>query len=320
MIVFRDSSEFGPALRSTAEGLGIPAAAVEKDYWVSEILRAMSREFGNDFVFKGGTSLSKAYRIVERFSEDVDVLVLPGSRGRGAVDKLMKAMGALAATTSGGEARRYGSAETGKHRSYEISYPATNLPARPISATVRLEMGVRGGPHPSKEVEVRCLLGDALLDSGSDLDEFADLSHFTVAVLHPGRTLIEKLALVHGLAQRLADDPRSELDDRTGRHFYDIHQLLGNDLVVELLADRGEFDSILANAEEITRANFGDDESELRPVDGFAASQAFALDGAVSTRLRTAFETSMPFMYFGTSELPTWEQICRRVQEKRELL
>jgi len=90
MIVFRDSSEFGPALRSTAEGLGIPAAAVEKDYWVSEILRAMSREFGNDFVFKGGTSLSKAYRIVERFSEDVDVLVLPGSRGRGAVDKLMK--------------------------------------------------------------------------------------------------------------------------------------------------------------------------------------------------------------------------------------
>jgi predicted nucleotidyltransferase component of viral defense system len=69
MIVFRDSSEFGPALRSTAEGLGIPAAAVEKDYWVSEILRAMSREFGNDFVFKGGTSLSKAYRIVERFSD-----------------------------------------------------------------------------------------------------------------------------------------------------------------------------------------------------------------------------------------------------------
>ena len=320
MIVFRDSGEFGPALRSTAEGLGIPAAAVEKDYWVSEILRALSRDFGGDFVFKGGTSLSKAYRIVERFSEDVDVLVLPGARGRGAVDKLMKAMGALAATTTGGEERRFGDAESGKHRSYEITYPAIDVPARPLSATVRLEMGVRGGPHPSEEVEVTCLLGDALLDSGTELDGFADMSHFTVAVLHPGRTLIEKLALVHGLAQRLADDPLAELDDRTGRHFYDIYQLLGNDSVVRLLTDRAEFESILANATEITRANFARDGSEMRPEDGFAASQAFALDGAVSIRLRTAFETSMPIMYFGASELPTWDQICGRVAEKRELL
>jgi hypothetical protein len=58
----------------------------------------------------------------------------------------------------------------------------------------------------------------------------------------------------------------------------------------------------------------------LRPFDGFGSSQAFALDGAVSTRLRVAFETSMPIMYFGASELPTWEQICSRVEEKRELL
>jgi hypothetical protein len=320
MIVFRDSGEFGPALRSTAEELGIPAAAVEKDYWVSEILRALPRHFGGDFVFKGGTSLSKAYRIVERFSEDVDVLVLPGGRGRGAVDKLMKAMGALAAKTTGGEERRFGDAESGKHRAYEITYPAINVPARPLSATVRLEMGVRGGPHPSEEVEVTCLLGDALLDSGTDLDEFADLSHFTVAVLHPGRTLIEKLALVHGLAQRLADDPLAELDDRTGRHFYDIYQLLGDNRVVALLTDQAEFDSILLDAEEITRANFADDDSEIRPVEGFATSQAFALDGAVPIRLRTAFETSMPIMYFGASELPTWEQICGRVAEKSELL
>jgi hypothetical protein len=232
----------------------------------------------------------------------------------------MKAMGALGAKTTGGEAHRYGDAESGKHRAYEISYPAINIPARPLSATVRLEMGVRGGPYPFEEVAVSCLLGDALLGAGSDLDEFADLSHFTVAVLHPGRTLIEKLALVHGLAQRLADDPLAELDDRTGRHFYDIYQLLGNDSVVRLLTDRAEFDSILANAEEITRANFAGDDSEVRPVDGFATSGAFALDGAVSIRLRTAFETSMPIMYFGASELPTWEQICARVAEKSELL
>lgn len=83
MTLFRDSNEFGPTLDAAAERLEISATAIEKDYWVSQILFELARGFGNDFIFKGGTSLSKAYRIVERFSEDIDVLVLPAQRGRG---------------------------------------------------------------------------------------------------------------------------------------------------------------------------------------------------------------------------------------------
>jgi predicted nucleotidyltransferase component of viral defense system len=89
---FRDTSEFGPTLDAAAERLGISATAVEKDYWVSEVLRVLAKDFGDDFIFKGGTSLSKGYRIIERFSEDVDILVLPGERGLGTTDKLMKQM------------------------------------------------------------------------------------------------------------------------------------------------------------------------------------------------------------------------------------
>ena len=92
MARFRDSDEFGPTLDAVAERLGISATAVEKDYWVSEVLRVLVTEFPDDFIFKGGTSLSKCFRIVERFSEDIDVLVLPGDRGRGSVDRLMKLM------------------------------------------------------------------------------------------------------------------------------------------------------------------------------------------------------------------------------------
>lgn len=68
------------------------------------MLRVLVAHFPNDFIFKGGTSLSKGYGIVERFSEDVDVLVLPGDRERGAVDKLMKAIGETAAAGVGGQA------------------------------------------------------------------------------------------------------------------------------------------------------------------------------------------------------------------------
>ena len=70
--------EFGPTLDAAAERLRISPTAVQKDYWVSEMLRGLGRDFEGDFIFKGGTSLSKGFRVVERFSEDIDVLVLPG--------------------------------------------------------------------------------------------------------------------------------------------------------------------------------------------------------------------------------------------------
>ncbi len=92
---------------------------------MSEVLRVLGRDFGGDFIFKGGTSLSKGFRMVERFSEDIDVLVLPGERGRGATDKLMKAMGEGAASGIGGSGSAVGGSETGRHRSYEVAYPAT---------------------------------------------------------------------------------------------------------------------------------------------------------------------------------------------------
>ena len=56
---FRDLVEFGPTLDAAAERLGISPTAVEKDYWVSEVLRVLARDFGAAFIFKGGTSLSK---------------------------------------------------------------------------------------------------------------------------------------------------------------------------------------------------------------------------------------------------------------------
>jgi predicted nucleotidyltransferase component of viral defense system len=71
---------------------GIPASHVEKDFWVTEVLRGVVVEAttqGVEVVFKGGTSLSKAFRIIERFSEDVDVLVrFHSDAGQGERDRI----------------------------------------------------------------------------------------------------------------------------------------------------------------------------------------------------------------------------------------
>jgi len=317
---FRDLGEFGPTLDAAAERLGISPTAVEKDYWVSEVLRVLGRGFGDDFIFKGGTSLSKGYRVVERFSEDIDVLVLPGERGRGATDKLMKAMGEAAGAGVGGSASTVGASETGRHRSYEVVYPATREPTALIRTSVLLEMGVRGGTHPHERVPISCLLGNSLEAAGTDLGEFDDLEPFEVVVLHPGRTLLEKLVLVHALAQQLAATTGGSTDRRSGRHFYDIYQLLGDRRVLDLLADRGETEQVMRSIEEINRSFFGGGGFEVRPSDGFGACPAFDLSTAISTQLRAAYELTMPELYFGEHPLPTWEEICARVAERRALL
>ncbi|HWL38314.1 MAG TPA: nucleotidyl transferase AbiEii/AbiGii toxin family protein [Frankiaceae bacterium] len=321
MPLFRDSDEFAPTLDAAAERLGISATAVEKDYWVSEVLRVLAQDFRNDFIFKGGTSLSKAYRIVERFSEDIDVLVIAGDRGRGTTDKLMKAMGAAAAAGVGGAASPVGGSETGRHRSYSVTYPATREPTALIQTSVLLEMGVRGGHHPNESAAVGCLLGDVLAAAGTDLREFADLEPFEVVVLHPGRTLLEKLVHINAVGQQLAADSARRPDRRSGRHFYDVFQLLGDSRVLDLLSDREEFEQVIASIEDIDRTYFGREEAvSVRPPDGFGSSLAFDVTSDASRRLRAAYEATIPDLYFGPAQPPTWEEICRRVTERAVLL
>ena len=321
MARFRDADEFGPTLDAVAERLDISATAVEKDYWVSQVLRVLGAEHRDDFIFKGGTSLSKAFGIVERFSEDIDVLVLPGDRGRGAVDKLIKAIGAAAAAGIGGEATAVGGAESGRHRSYALSYPATREATTLIETRVLLEMGVRGGPEPHQAAAISSLLGATLAEAGTDLDEYEDLALFEVLVLHPARTLLEKLVHVHELAFRLVDDADLEADRRSGRHFYDIHQLLGDDRVLGLLADRDQTRKVIESIDEITRAYFGGPVGvSVRPEDGFASSPAFDPSTSASARLRASYEATMPELYFGADPLPTWNAICDRVAGGAALL
>ena len=65
-----------------AQRMGLPVQAVEKDWWVTQALRAtFSCEYADSILFKGGTSLSKGYGLIDRFSEDVDLAIHPTRLG-----------------------------------------------------------------------------------------------------------------------------------------------------------------------------------------------------------------------------------------------
>jgi len=81
------------AIRATAEDLGILPAFVEKDYWITKMLCNLSQNrFADRIVFKGGTSLSKAYRLIARFSEDIDLAVLAEGMSGNQIKTLMSSV------------------------------------------------------------------------------------------------------------------------------------------------------------------------------------------------------------------------------------
>ena len=79
----RSAPEQALIIRETAAQRGLLPVMVEKDFWVSWTLAVLfaHREFGNQLVFKGGTSLSKVFGVIKRFSEDIDLSVSPAFLG-----------------------------------------------------------------------------------------------------------------------------------------------------------------------------------------------------------------------------------------------
>ena len=91
MNLHENNEAFSEFVGLTAETIGLPQVYVEKDYWITKALKYLSESAHVDeLVFKGGTSLSKAYRLIDRFSEDIDLAIFPGDKSGNEKKRLLK--------------------------------------------------------------------------------------------------------------------------------------------------------------------------------------------------------------------------------------
>lgn len=83
MKLHEDDQVFTELVAETAQSIDLPQVYVEKDYWITKALKHLS-EFAraDEVVFKGGTSLSKAYQLIDRFSEDIDLAIFSNSMSK----------------------------------------------------------------------------------------------------------------------------------------------------------------------------------------------------------------------------------------------
>src|SRR5208337_167599 len=125
-----DLPDFTDLIRATASALGIPAPIIEKDYYLTRALFFLSRDHAGRFLLKGGTSLTKGWDLLDRFSEDLDLLLKVESEGRplskGERERRLKSMCATISGAPGfSTAQGRFPVETGVHRTAEFIYPGS---------------------------------------------------------------------------------------------------------------------------------------------------------------------------------------------------
>jgi hypothetical protein len=265
-----DPDGVGVLAERVATEINRPVAHVEKDFWVTEVLRgvnAAAAALGIEILFKGGTSLSKVYRLIERFSEDVDILVVLPPGTKGTHDRILKELVAGAEAATGLTAVvDPATATKGVKRSARFIYrEGSDAGNAGLSEGVLLEIGTRDGALGAATAPVRSLIVE---HAGDDVAEAAEADPVTVRVMAPWRTLVEKLILVH-----TAHSTEDQADAvRGARHYYDIHQLLTSAEVRSGIAEVG----IAAIARDVcTYSRLAELPFNERPASGFHTSPAF---------------------------------------------
>lgn len=266
-----EDPDFEELVRTVSNDVGLLPAWVEKDYWLVRVLEALVRtpRLAGRFVFKGGTSLSKAWKLIDRFSEDIDLLLTGPNYGampplRGERERLFKAVkGAIESATplrlpltglSEAEKRRYYlRSDTNGYLRYPLRNNKLSLGAT-SEEWLLVEAGFRGGSNPWTSVPIRSYLGE-YLNSRPELSNVAhryaaDVEPIDVAVLGAERTFVEKLLAVHTAAT----------GDWTGlqvRHYYDLAQLYRNHPDVRrCLENPIAFQALLAEAVEVSNTHW----------------------------------------------------------------
>ncbi len=218
MRLHEDEELFRQALMATADYFKIDPAIVEKDYYVTIFLEALARRLP-DLLFKGGTSLSKCYKSIMRFSEDLDLTLVQDNITQGqrkrvkqAIKDTCKELGLLLLNEEETKSRR-------DFNRYEIDYAPT-IQAVAIKPILLIETTYIVKSYPSEKKMVSSLIYDYLCENQQvSLAEQYELSEFSVSVQRIDRTLIDKIFAIcdYYLMGNITEH---------SRHIYDIYQLL----------------------------------------------------------------------------------------------
>ena len=307
---------FQDAIIATAQRQNIKEIFIEKDYWVTLILKAVfENEIGSQVVFKGGTALSKCNGLIKRFSEDIDLVVLRKPEDTGnQLKKKLKSISKCAEEivpeiAIDGITNKKGMIRKTAH-SYDKQFSGTFGQIRNF---IVIESSWLGNYEPYEKGVVSSLIYETMKHSGQqELIGKYEMYPFEVNVLSPKRTICEKIMSLVRFSN--SENPIEDLNNKI-RHIYDIHFLLKDNSINNFFGS-AEFDSMLQKVGNDDIFSFKNNNEWLK--EHPATALIFHKPESTWKQLKNTYKGSFKELVYG--EFPTESEILKTIKKVSERL
>lgn len=310
-------------LIQAANKTGLPVQAVEKDLWVTVVLQiTFTLPVANHLVFKGGTSLSKVWKVICRFSEDIDLAINPsiwgfeGDLTKKQIKRLRKASSIFvrdelcqslkeAVTETGmdkwlqveADPDGEGDGTYPEPRVIHIRYKSLfdeDLPY--LHSEVKLEVGARSLLEPTAEAAITSVLEDALPINTT-------IKQVLIPTALAEKTFLEKAFLLH----ELFSSQSSREANRKSRHLYDLAQMMSTNIVARAIANDELWNTIHHHRELFTSMSGVDYTPDIRK-----RIKLLPPDDVIDD-WRNDYKNMQSFMIYG--EKPSFEDLMGKMEE-----
>ena len=304
---------------------GIFPQIIEKDLWVTTVLQLIfSLPFADKLVFKGGTSLSKVWNVIQRFSEDIDMTVdrslfdLQGDLTVKQIKKLRKQSSLFVKEAFCSELQkafeRYdlqpvftiepqpngeGDKTYPEPRKIFIRYKSLFDDMSYLKSEIVLEIGARALFEPTAKREIKSMISETL-----NIDTNIENNLINTAV--PEKTFVEKAFLLHEIFMSNG----KMLANRKSRHLYDLEKMMDNEFAIMAISDNILWDIIRHHREKFTHISNVDYSQDIRP------NICLIPPKKVIDDWRQDYETMQRTMIYGQSL--TFYELINRIQQLEE--
>lgn len=314
-------------LTQAANKTGLPVQAVEKDLWVTVVLQMVfALPVANHLVFKGGTSLSKVWKVIRRFSEDIDLAIDPsiwgfeGDLTKKQIKRLRKASSifvrdelclSLKGVVSETGMEKWLQVEADPDGEGDGTYPEPrmihvrykslfneNLPY--LHSEVKLEVGARSLLEPTAKAAVTSVIEDVLPISTT-------IKQVMIPTALAEKTFLEKTFLLHELFSAQS----SREANRKSRHLYDLAQIMNTDIASRAIADDDLWNTIHHHRELFTSMSGVDYTPDIRK-----RIRLLPPDDVIDD-WRSDYKDMQSSMIYG--EKPTFTELMKKMRELENL-
>lgn len=307
MKLHTNKEQFSTLVTLAARYLRITPAFVEKDYWITLILyRLANSANATNVVFKGGTSLSKGYRLINRFSEDIDIAMIAENLSGNALKTKIRNI-EKEITSDFTEIEEPNITSKGSmFRKSVFEYPSLMQGIPSTTKRIIVEINAFANPYPYVTKEITSFITEFLIATNQqETVEQYDLQPFSLNVLDKSRTMIEKLVSLVRFS--FSENPVQAIAGKI-RHFYDLYFLISDTECAAYIQSpnfKTDFAELLAHDQQAFDVPIG---WQSKKIDGSPLVTDFS---TLWEKLKTTYQNELSQLAFAT--IPDEKEVANAI-------